>query len=61
MNEYKIYVSTTYARKSSLHEVLKRFREGEDRTEMGSSFRNLGKETKIEIIVKSICTRSEDT
>ena len=28
---------------------LKRFRESEDRTEMGSSFHNLGKETETEL------------
>ena len=41
-------ISTTYARKLSLHRVLQRFREGEARTEMGRSFHNLGKETKTE-------------
>ena len=35
------------------HEILKRLREGEDLTEMGNSFHNLGKETKtVSVILK---------
>ena len=36
-------------RKLSLHEALKRLAEDEDLTETGSSFHNLGKETKTEL------------